>query len=62
MGESQAAARAAQVARTRKSDQRHGAAAELGRAIAHGDRVLVARQSGQMMVEDQYGWLTPLRR
>jgi hypothetical protein len=51
--EAEAAPKARKVARTRERDQHHNGIAELGEPVAHGDRVRVAWQSGQMTVKDQ---------
>jgi len=48
----EAVTKAAQVSWPREGDQYHGSIAELGETIAHGDRMLMTRQSGQMTVED----------
>jgi hypothetical protein len=50
------------VALPRKGDQRYGSIAKLTDAIAHGDRVLVARESGQMAMKDQQDGPAPVVR
>jgi hypothetical protein len=44
----------------RKGDERDGGIAKLTDAIAHGDRVLVARESGEMAMKDQQNRSAPM--
>jgi hypothetical protein len=60
--EAEVAPKAVQVARAREGDQHHLGPTELDEAVAHGDRVLVAGQSGQMTMEDHHRRSTPLLR
>jgi hypothetical protein len=53
IGQGETPPEAVQVARARECDQHYRGGAELGQTVAHGDRVLIACQSGQMTMEDQ---------
>ena len=48
------------VVLARKGDERDGGIAKLTDAIAHGDRVLVARESGEMAMKDQQNRSAPM--
>ena len=50
----EAAAVPAQVARPGEGHQGHGCVTEVIEAVAHGDGVVLARQSGQVTVEDEH--------
>jgi hypothetical protein len=52
----------AQIARAREGDEPDRGIAELGEAVAHGDRVFMAGQSSQVTVEDHYHRPTPVLR